>query len=267
MAFASGPLQYMQIQACDNNPNLPSAVNSGLVGVTTNRNNNSYHHSKNSSPNKSVGAYTNKWANDLVRNHPSINRDAVVGFDQSMNRADMIKATRLFKAVFDDPSDPRRVCFAEIIGTLDGVRAIRMDFGDGSVDPATADHTWHLHGAWWYSFWNSWQAADMTLSVLRGESKRMYIDRTSGSVPPVAVEEDEEMILVCQLKGKGTVWKGNGTPGTLMAIHSEAALGGINSGGARKVPDQDSAQAVVDILGTLPGGDNAASVKAVEDAG
>lgn len=202
MAFASGALKWMQSEACDNNPNLASAVNSGLVGVTTNPRNNSYHHSKNSSPNKSVGAYTNRWFNDLVRNHPSINKDAVTGSDTSMNRADMIKATKLFKAVFDDPTDPRRKYFAEVIGTLNGTTAIRMDFGDGSVDDASKDHTWHLHKGWWYLYWGSWEAADADVSVQRGETKAQYINRHS-PVAPVPVEDGDEMKhIYCAEEGK-----------------------------------------------------------------
>lgn len=187
MAFASAALTHMQHESTGGrNPNLRSAVNSGMVGVTTNPNNNSYHHSKNSAPFKNVGAYTNRWANDLVSNHPSINRDAVTGSDRSMSRADMIKATRLYKAVFDDPTDPRRKYFAEVIGTLDGVTAIRMDFATGMITRASVDHTWHLHEGWWYLYWGSWQAADADMSIQRGETKQQYINRHNPPAPPPA---------------------------------------------------------------------------------
>ena len=264
MAFASGALAYMQAQACDNNPQLPSAVDSGMVGVTTNPNNNSYHHSKNSAPFKGEGNYTNRWPNDLVRLHPDINRDAVTGFDQSMNTADMIKATKAYKRVFDDHTDPRRQYFAEIIGTLDGVHAVRMDFGDGSLDDASSDHTWHVHGAWWYEFWNSWFAAGATLSVLRMETKAEYIRSLGGdSAPPVAME-DEEMILTAQLNGHTTVWKGNGVPGNLMAVHSMDAWNAIKGASGDHHKNFDAAQDVVDYLGTLPSQNNEESVAAIE---
>jgi hypothetical protein len=264
MAFASAALTEMQRQATGGrNPNLPSAVNSGLVGVTTNRNNNSYHHSKNSAPNKNRGAYTNNWFNDLTKNHPSINKDAVTGSDTSMNRADMIKSTKQFKRVFDDHTDPRRKYFAEVIGTLDGVNAIRMDFGDGSVDKASKDHTWHLHKGWWYLYWGSWEAADADLSVQRGETKAQYIERHGGgSTPPSTEEDEDEMILTAQLKGHDTVWKGNGTPGTLMSVHTMRAWSAIQSSAGQHHHVFDSAQEVVDYLGTLPG--NGDSIKAIE---
>lgn len=267
MAFASAALMEMQRQATGGrNPNLPSAVNSGLVGVTTNRNNNSYHHSKNSAPNKSAGAYTNRWPLDLVRLNPSINKDAVTGSDTSMNRADMIKATKLFKAVFDDHTDPRRKYFAEVIGTLDGIHAVRFDFGDGSVDAASKDHTWHLHKGWWYLYWGSWDAADGDLSVQRGETKAQYIARHGGGQPSNV--EDEEMIRTAQLKGHATVWKGNGLPGTLIAIRTEVGWNaGMNVDGNRHKVFEDAAN-VVDYCGTLPGESETydASVKAVAGA-
>lgn len=267
MAFASAALTEMQRQATGGrNPNLKSAVNSGLVGVTTNPRNNSYHHSKNSAPNKSRGAYTNNWFNDLTKNHPSINKDAVTGSDTSMNRADMIKSTKQFKRVFDDHTDPRRKYFAEVIGTLDGVNAIRMDFGDGSVDKASKDHTWHLHKGWWYLYWGSWEAADADLSVQRGETKAQYIDRHGGSKPP-STQEDENVIKTAQAKDHATVWKGDGTPGSLFAVRT---MDGWNNGMAvdgnhhRVFTDPRS---VVDYLGTLPGtGDTYdASVKSVSE--
>ena len=263
MAFASAALTEMQRQATGGrNPNLASAVNSGLVGVTTNPNNNSYHHSKNSAPFKGEGNYTNRWRNDLVRLNSGINKDAVTGSDTSMNRADMIKSTQQFKHVFDDHSDPRRKYFAEVIGTLDGVHAIRMDFGDGSVDPASADHTWHLHKGWWYLYWGSWEAADADLSVQRGETKQQYIDRTTGGTGGGNGEDDEEMILTAQLDGHATVWKGNGTPGTLMAVHSMRALGAIQASAGQHHMVFSNAQDVVDYLGTLPGtGDSVAAIE------
>jgi len=265
MAFASGALQYMQREACDNNPNLPSAVNSGLVGVTTNRNNNSYHHSKNSSPNKSTGAYTNRWPDDLVKNYPFISKDAVTGSDTSMNRVDMIKWTKQFKAVFDDHSDPRRKYFAEVIGTLDGVNAVRFDFGDGSVDPASKDHTWHGHKGWWYRYWSSWEAADADLSVQRGETKFQYANRHGAT--SVATEDEDEMILTAQLKSHATMWKGNGTPGTLMPVHSATALSAIQASAGQHHFIFTSAQDVIDYLGTLPGDDAKESLAAIEGAG
>jgi hypothetical protein len=264
MAFASAALQHMQTNATGGrNPNLPSAVNSGLVGVTTNRYNNSYHHSKNSAPNKSNGAYTNRWPNDLTRNHPSINKDAVTGSDTSMNTRDMIKATKLFQAVFNDHSDPRRKYFAEVIGTLDGVNAVRFDFGDGSVDKASKDHTWHLHKGWWYLYWGSWEAADADLSVQRGETKQQYMDR-HGMGGGNDNEEDDEMIVTAQVNGKATVWKGTGVPGSLMPVHSMRVMSAVQSTWGQHHQVFDSAQDVVDYCGTLPG--NGDSVKAVSEA-
>ena len=254
MAFASDALKYMQREACDNNPHLPSAVDSGLVGVSTNPNNNSYHHSKNSAPYKNTGAYTNRWAKDLVSNYPSINKDAVCGSDQSMSTADMKKATAAFKRVFDDPSDPRRKYFAEFIGTLDGVTAVRFDFGDGSVDPAHISHTWHVHTGWWYLYWNSMEAANAHLSVLRMQTKAQYIAAIGGGG---SGEDEEDMKpILGKLTSSATVWKGYGMPGTLMALHSQRAYGDIKSFAQTEyhygAPHAGDAQALVDVLGTLP---------------
>lgn len=259
MAFASDALQHMQREATGGrNPHLPSAVNSGLVGVTTNRYNNSYHHSKNSSPNKSVGAYTNRWPNDLTRNHESINRDAVTGFDQSMNRADMIKWTNAFLRVFNDHSDPRRKYFAEIIGTLNGTTAIRMDFGDGSIDPASSDHTWHGHGALWYLYWGSWEAAHATLSVLHMETKAQYIVSIGGQPPPSTEEEEDMEKYLAKLtdKERATVWKGNGLPGTLVALPNMRAYNDLKANGYKEYhyggQHEGDASSIVAVLGTLP---------------
>lgn len=264
MAFASAALTEMQRQATGGrNTNLPSAVNSGLVGVTTNRNNNSYHHSKNSSPYKGEGSYTNRWRNDLVRYNPSINRDAVTGSDRSQSRADMIKSWKLHRAVFDDKTDPRRKYFAEYIGTPDGVNAYRLDFGDGSVDKASKDHTWHEHEGWWYLYWDSWQAADASLSVKRGETKAQYKARHGIDVPQSTVE-DEEMLYFARVDGKASVWKGNGAAGSLMAYRAEEPWR-LQGGNATKV--FKTAVEVVSYCGTLPGdvmGD--ASITAVEGA-
>jgi hypothetical protein len=260
MAFASAALTEMQRQATGGrNPNLPSAVNSGLVGVTTNPRNNSYHHSKNSAPFKSEGAYTNRWRNDLVRVNSSINKDAVTGSDTSMNRRDMIKSTQQFKRVFDDHSDPRRKYFAEVIGTLDGDNAIRMDFGDGSVDPASDDHTWHLHKGWWYLYWGSWEAADADLSVQRGETKAQYIARIGGTPPP-STEEDEDMdrflAKLTTVANRATVWKGNGLPGTLIALPNMRAYDDLKANGYKEYhyggQHAGDATSIVAMLGTLP---------------
>lgn len=177
-SVASAALTEFQRQATGGrNPYLPSAVNSGLVGDATHKLNNSYHNSKRDNPNQSVGAYTNKWPNDTAA---GINRDLVTGSDRSMNLSDMLKSWRLHKAVFDDHSDPRRKYLAEYIGTPDGVNARRLDFGDGSIDSASSDHTWHEHEGWWYLYAGSWQAADASLSIKRGETKEQYISRTQG---------------------------------------------------------------------------------------
>lgn len=263
MAFASAALQRCQrLSTGGMNPAKPSAVDSGLVGVTTNQGNNSYHHSKNSAPFKNEGAYTNRFAHDLVRLNGDINRDAVTGSDRSMNRADMIKDYTDHLAVFNDPTDPRRAHIAEYIGTPNGTQAYRMDFGAGTIKPASSDHTWHAHKGWWYLYWGSEDAADCSLSINCSETKAQYLDRTGQG----SNQEEEDMILTAQLNGHATVWKGNGTPGTLMAIHSPAAMSAVQASAGAHHFVFDNAQAVVDYLGTVPGGDNEESVTAIEGA-
>lgn len=265
MAFASAALQRCQrLSTGGMNPAKPSAVDSGLVGVTTNPNNNSYHHSKNSAPFKSEGVYTNRFPNDLVRIHGEINRDAVTGSDRSMNRADMIKDYNDHLAVFNDHTDPRRAHIAEYIGTPNGTQAYRMDFGAGTIKPASADHTWHAHKGWWYLYWGSEEAANHSLSINRGETKAQYLDQNGqGSTTE---EDGDEMILTAQLDGHQTVWKGNGTPGTLMALHSMRAMGAVQASAGQHHMVFDNAQEVVDYLGTLPGKGNEESVTAIEGA-
>ncbi len=85
---------------------------------------------------------------------------------------------------------------------------------------------------------------------------------------PSTETEDEDMkIIVAGLTGRDTMWKGTGEPGSLMAIHSENAMQMIIDAGAVNRGRHDSVQDLVDMLGTLPGEGNEASVAAIENAG
>lgn len=226
-SIASGTLVSFQSTACDL-ADYPSSVNSGLVGNAAHRRNNSYHNSKNDNPNKSFGAYTNRWPKDT---QTGINRSLVTGSDRSMSRADMIRSWNRHWVVFQNrATDPRAKYIAEYIGTPDGVNAKRMDFADGSVDTASEDHTWHEHEGWWYIYADSPEASKASLSMKRGETVAQYLGQ---DVP----KGDQDVLILAQVTGNGGVWKGNGlecvgvpTPGAVRQLMAVGANGAHLSG-------------------------------------
>lgn len=226
----------------------PSSVDSGIVGHPGT---NTYHQSINDIPNKN--GYTNYWKNDKAP-PGDWDKGVAVACDQSKSRSDMIKGWNRWKKVFDDKTDPRRDVCAEYIGTPDGFTAYRLDFADGSVEESDDSHTWHEHKARWRKYAHSNEATVKMLSIDKGETKDQYLASIGqgGSTG----EEDDVKTLLGKITGRGTVWRGMGMPGTLMALHSERAYNDLKAQGATEYwyggSNPGDAGSLIDVLGTLP---------------
>jgi hypothetical protein len=215
MGTSVHPLTQQYANDCAALPDYPSSVNSGIAGDQTHYDHNTYHIAVHHLPVK--GGYTNTWSKDKV-GPPKEQYAAAI--DQSMSTADMKKEWGRYKAVFDDPSDPRRDAVAEYIGTSDGVNARRLDFADGSIDSASDDHTWHSHEGGWRVDVDNAESYRKRLSIRKGETKQQYMGQGKG---------ETDVVMLAQWGSNTGVWKSNGfeceTVPTEKAVRDLMAMG------------------------------------------
>lgn len=153
----------------------PSATFSGIVGDPAHMRTGGYHVSieDQSSTNYSVIRPDDKappgtWS-----------RKHATALDMSMNKADMIKSTRRWMAVWADPTDPRRKFFNGFNGWLGTGDAQRWDFVTNKVQRSTNDHQWHQHTEKRRKYWNDPQADRAMISIARGQTKEQWIAQES----------------------------------------------------------------------------------------
>jgi hypothetical protein len=96
--------------------------------------------------------------------------DGASAVDMSMNRRDMIEATRRLKACYDNPADPRRKYLNAFNGWDGSGSAIRFDVYARKTKTATPDHKSHIHCEQRRKYILDRVANRALLSVLKGES-------------------------------------------------------------------------------------------------
>jgi hypothetical protein len=149
----------------------PSAVFSGIVGDLAHRLQGGPHISIEDNP---AGNYSIIRPDDKAPpgDWP---RDRAAAVDMSMSKADMVRCYHRVRVVWADRSDPRRQ-YLNGWNVWDGSGdAVRLDFYTNTVQFATPDHKWHVHGEWRRRYVNSRRGMDAGLSMLRGQSKTDYL--------------------------------------------------------------------------------------------
>lgn len=127
--------------------------------------------------------YSNRRANDK-----GFNPHYGAAFDVSLAKADMIRAYGRVRAVWADPTDPRRV-YVNAINCWDGSGdATRFDFDAGVAEYASPDHEWHAHGEFHRRFCCDWTAARAVVSIFAGESKTTWLANQQGDDMPTVTE-------------------------------------------------------------------------------
>lgn len=158
-----------------------SAVLSGIVPDARHLDNGGYHCSvEDLRKHGNAGDYSNTRVDDK-----NFNVEYGAALDVTMSKADMIKAYRRVRQVFDDRADPRRR-YINAINCWDGSGdAVRLDFKANKVKYASPDHTWHIHGDMPRRYLLDAKAARAWISVFAGESKATWIAREEKPVPPI----------------------------------------------------------------------------------
>lgn len=155
-----------------------SAVCSGIVGNAAHRlrGNGTYHLSRQDNPAKT---YSVIRTDDVHGKGPE---DAASAFDISMSTKDMILATRRLAAVWATYNDPRRKYLNAFNGWLGSGDARRYDMIKLSIEYASPDHKWHVHGEVRRLYVLSAAMVKAVLSAFRGETVTAYL--TSIGVKP-----------------------------------------------------------------------------------
>lgn len=146
-----------------------SAVCSGIAPDARHKKRGGYHCSREDNPPHNFSVVR---PDDRAGKGPD---DAAAAFDISMNRRDMIVATRRLIAIWADPTDPRRKYLNAFNGWLGVADAKRYDVVKRTIKKATKDHTWHLHGEIRRLYVLSAAMVKAVLSALRGQSKADYL--------------------------------------------------------------------------------------------
>lgn len=167
--LVSDPVRYVAIEW---EKAYPSAVLSGIVPDKVHLENGGFHCSI-----EDLIRFGNR--NDYSNQRPDDkgwNPKYGAAIDMSMSPADMKLCAKRIEAVFNDPTDPRRV-FINAINGWDGVgSADRWDFVGRVKGKSSSDHTWHDHLEIKRRYLLAWLAAYAIVSMFRGETKQQYIE-------------------------------------------------------------------------------------------
>ncbi len=153
-------------------PELPSAVNSGIVGDLAHRLNGGYHISIEDQPSDN---YSVIRVNDKAPpgNWP---RNLAAAVDTSMSTADMVRTwNRVYAVWAARGSDPRAKYFNAFNGWNGVGEAERLDFVTGSRTIASPDHKWHSHDETPRRYVNDAEMRRAKRSVYRGETVQQYL--------------------------------------------------------------------------------------------
>lgn len=153
-----------------------SATFSGIVGDAAHQRNGGYHISI---EDQSTDNYSCIRPDDKA---PPGNwsRKHATALDMSMSKADMVKSTNRWKAVWADKTDPRRIYFNGFNGWTGSGDAQRWDFVTNTVKTSTNDHQWHQHSEKRRRYWNDPKADRAMVSIARGETKTQWLANESG---------------------------------------------------------------------------------------
>lgn len=155
----------------ENIPDLPSAVNSGIVGDRKHAAEGGYHISLMDQPSDNYSAVR---PDDKAPpgNWP---RDLAAAIDTSMSTDDMVRTWYRVEAVWANPSDPRHK-YTNAFNGWNGVgSAERLDFVAGTRTNASSDHMWHCHDEWRRRYVNDPEARRAKISMYRGETIAQYL--------------------------------------------------------------------------------------------
>jgi hypothetical protein len=154
-----------------------SAVCSGIAGDRRHARKGGYHIGRKY---QSRGNYSCIRPDD--RAGPS---DGSSALDMTMNRRDMVTATKRLAAAYRNHSDPRRKYINGFNGWDGSGPATRYDFYARKTKRATSDHKWHIHLEQRRRYIRDRVSNDAILSVLRGESVAQWLGRRGVKpVPP-----------------------------------------------------------------------------------
>jgi hypothetical protein len=155
-----------------------SAICSGICGDRSHQKRGGYHIGRKFQPSTN---YSVIRADDRPGRGPD---DAATAVDMSMNRADMVLATRRLMHVYSNDRDPRRKYINAFNGWLGSGQPQRWDMVKRVVGRATRDHTSHVHLELRRAYARSRVAHKAVLSALRGETIAQYL--TSIGLKPYA---------------------------------------------------------------------------------
>lgn len=146
-----------------------SAICSGLVGDDAHRKRGGYHIGRKFQPSSN---YSVVRPDDRAGHGPD---DATTAVDMSMSAADIVLCTKRLKAVYDNPSDPRRKYINAFNGWLGKGDAQRFDMVARKISRASSDHRWHIHLEIRRVYVRVAVAYRAVLSALRGETLAQYL--------------------------------------------------------------------------------------------
>lgn len=146
-----------------------SAVRSGIVGDPAHQRRGGYHIGRLFQP---VTNYSVVRPDDRSGQGPD---DAATAVDMSMNRADMILATRRLVAVYSNERDPRRKYLNAFNGWLGSGHPLRWDMVARTISDASIDHKQHVHLEFRRKYVRVDVAHQAALSALRGETLGTYL--------------------------------------------------------------------------------------------
>lgn len=162
---------------------FPSAVPSGIIGDTRHRRlrQGSYHLSRQDCPPNTFSVIR---PDDRAGQGPD---DAASAFDISMNRKDMIVATKRMELAWANPNDPRRKYLNAVNGWPGTGDPVRFDMVSRKKSTASPDHKWHMHVSIRRAYVLSQAMVTAVLSILRGETVAQYLASIGVSPVPAAV--------------------------------------------------------------------------------
>lgn len=203
MTSAPSSALVWEVATFDALPDYPSSTPAGVNGDQSHFGANTYHIGISELP--SPGGYTNRtWEDKMPAAGSSWHSSAT---DESMSTADMVKNWNRHLAVFNDPSDPRRVYLAEYIGWNGVGSAERLDFQANTRTVASSDHKWHRHRAKRRRFYNSMEAAVGCISIDKGQTKEQYLASIGqGPAAPIGGNGEDDMSMVHKTEGGATTW-------------------------------------------------------------
>lgn len=156
---------------------FPSAVCSGIVGDQRHAVRGGYHIGRSSQPKNN---YSVVRPHDGPGQGPSNGASAV---DMTMNKRDMVLATKRLAAAYANTKDPRRRYLNAFNGWDGSGPATRYDVFARRTKVATPDHKWHVHCEQRRLYIMSAIANRAIWSILRGESVEQWL-KSEGVTPP-----------------------------------------------------------------------------------